>query len=101
MLFVAASRPRQAGDVYGPGRDLAARVRLDRVPLLPGTFSVTGYLLSARNDLVLGQSRPVLFHVDVDALGSGSVAFGPSIEIDGAPAHVRQLERLGGEPGEL
>ncbi len=100
-LFVAASRPRGAGNVHGPGRGLTARVRLDRVPLLPGTFSVTGYVLSARNDLVLGQSRPVLFHVDVDALGSGSVAFGPSIEIDGAPAEVWQLERLAREPGEL
>ena len=62
-LFVAASRPRQAGDVYGPDRDLAALVRLDRVPLLPGTFSVTGPAVGTQRP---GPRpvRPVLFHVD-------------------------------------
>lgn len=98
-LFVAASRPRDSEVRYGPDRPLQARVHLRDVPLLTATFSVTAFVMSPNNDVLWGQSRAVLFHVDSDAIGAGSVAFDPQFEIDGEPVETWRLERLAGEGG--
>ena len=90
LLFATSSAPGAYTGSHGPGHPLSALVELGDLPLLAGTYGLRAVVLSPDQKEPVGASAPLLFHVDGDGLGDGTVAMVPSIWIDDAPVRVQR-----------